>query len=74
MRVYDSVRAFREDKAPLFFFPFFEEDLTLSWARRTNASDYRRDKDSSSVHGDVFLSFGFFVVGKNRVLNMLRAG
>ena len=72
MGVCDSVRAFREDKAPLFFFPFFEEDVRLSWACRTNASDYRRDKDSSSVHGHVFLSFGFFAVGKNRVLNIVK--
>lgn len=33
MRVYDSVRDFREDKAPLFFFPFFEEDLRLAHKR-----------------------------------------
>lgn len=56
-------------KLPCSSFP----SLRKTWDWPTNASDYRRDKDSSSVHGDVFLSFGVFAVGKNRVLNMLRA-
>lgn len=56
-------------KLPCFSFP----SLRKTWDWPSNASDYRRDNDSSSVHGDVFLSFGIFAVGKNRVLNMLRA-